>query len=182
VEEAFQLRYAILLATRSAATSCGNHIGGAQVFRTDDRQSVCGATATRGYKVDCAVATTYSLDFVALTAIVAAITDCSLSESDEWSGPEVARAILGLKRRVVVFVNQGPCTQAASRGATIVMPLRSLRARLNERRGIRPKMWLVKYAPKSGNLRALPPDLFEPQHHHREHLGVWRRARRHSAS
>lgn len=127
------------------------------MFRTDDRQSVCDALLPpEGYKVDCAVATTYSLDFIALTAIVAAIADCSLSDADEWSGPEVARAILGLKRRVVVYVNQGSVHPGRVTKARRLSCLYDRFVVPVSTQGVafHPKMWLVKYAPKSGKLPA----------------------------
>lgn len=127
-------------------------------FRTDNRASVCDLVLPpEGYRTACAIGTTYSLDFVALTAVVAALGNGAVREEGESSGPEIVRAVLGLKQQIVVFVNQ--CSIHPGRVANarrlynlydrFVVPVPMPHGAFH------PKLWLVKYVPLRG--RALEP-------------------------
>jgi hypothetical protein len=127
------------------------------MFRTEERESLCDLLLPpEGYRVVGAVATTYSLDFVALTAVAGALGDCRLADEGDWSAPEIARAVLGLKTRLVIFVNQGAVSPGSAAGAhrlsclydRVIVPI-SIRDG-----AFHPKIWVVKYEPlRRGRLR-----------------------------
>src|SRR4051812_26654679 len=78
------------------------------MFEATERQSFLDLLRPPpGYRLDSALGTTYSLDFVALTAALMAFVDAeSESEDSSTAGPEALQAITRLVERVRVFVNR----------------------------------------------------------------------------
>ena len=77
------------------------------MFRTDERQSLCDLLAAPdGYRIHSLLVMTYSVDFTALTALLAGLGPQPVALGAEQDVTDVARAIFGLKRRVVVFANK----------------------------------------------------------------------------
>ena len=79
------------------------------MFETTHRQNLLDLLRPpAGYRLDAAVGTTYSLDFVALTAVLLALVDAE-PDDDEGTAKHVdsLHAITRLTDRIRVFVNRG---------------------------------------------------------------------------
>ena len=121
------------------------------MFEADQRQSMVELLRPpAGYRLESAFGTTYSLDFVALTAAMLAFVD-----ADEDSGPgpsshlESLHAIARLGERVRIFVNRG---QIQGRGE--VNKITALYDRIVHEvqlpeGNFHPKVWLIHYSPKN---------------------------------
>jgi hypothetical protein len=114
-----------------------------------------------GYRLDAAVLVTYSLDFVALTAMFLALVDREAEgEGAPENDAETLQAITRLSHRVRVFVNRG---QIAAGGLTKAFRVLSLYdntvcevCQTNGR--FHPKAWVARYVPRqcTGMTRARP--------------------------
>jgi hypothetical protein len=123
------------------------------MFRTDERQSLCDVLAAPdGYRIHSLLVMTYSLDFTALTALLAGLGPQPEASGSDQGVAEVARAIFGLKRRVVVFANNafihpGKVTKARrlfSLYDRFMIPVTT------EGCAFHPKVWLARFAPFKG--------------------------------
>ncbi len=105
-----------------------------------------------GYRLDSAVGTTYSMDFVALTAVMLAFVDAEPEgEAGGSNQAELLRAITRLSHRVRIFANRGHIGIDRSCGANklffclfdrIVSEVRP------ETGCFHPKVWAARYTPK----------------------------------
>jgi hypothetical protein len=121
------------------------------MFRTDDRQSICDVLLPPdGYRTDSVLATTYSLDFTALTAVISNLAQFGPPQDrDEEESANNVAAILGLKRRAVVFVNHGFVHPGQVRRANRLFTLydRFIVPVKTAGLAFHPKIWLIKYTP-----------------------------------
>ena len=123
------------------------------MFRTDERQSLCDLLAAPdGYRIHSLLVMTYSVDFTALTALLAGLGPQPVASGAEQDVTDVARAIFGLKRRVVVFANKafihpGQVTKARrlfSLYDRFMVPVTT------EDFAFHPKIWLARFTPSKG--------------------------------
>ena len=123
------------------------------MFRTDERQSLCDLLAAPdGYRIHSLLVMTYSVDFTALTALLAGLGPQPVASGAEQDVTDVARAIFGLKRRVVVFANKafihpGQVTKARrlfSLYDRFMVPVTT------EGFAFHPKIWLARFTPSKG--------------------------------
>lgn len=105
-----------------------------------------------GYRLDAAVGTTYSLDFVALTALLLAFVDGETDGgADQLNQIEVLRAITRLAHRVCLFVDR---THVSGAEETIYGRLSGMydqivREVVFEQGAFHPKVWVARYTPKA---------------------------------
>lgn len=105
-----------------------------------------------GYRLDTAAGTTYSMDFVALTAMLLAFVDAETeTETDRLNQVEVLRAITRLARRVRVFVDRGHIsgTEARRHGKLSSLFDRIVREVTFDQGCFHPKVWVARYEPKA---------------------------------
>src|SRR3954451_4198544 len=77
------------------------------MFELGDRRSLTAALAPPpGYSLEAAIATTYSLDFVALTAALGALASDVSRDATKAAPDHVIRALFGVRDKVTVFVHQ----------------------------------------------------------------------------
>lgn len=105
-----------------------------------------------GYRLDAAAGTTYSMDFVALTAMLLAFVDAEAeTETDKLNQVEVLRAITRLARRVRIFVDRGHISGAEARRHGKLSSLfdRIVREVTFDQGCFHPKVWVARYEPKA---------------------------------
>jgi hypothetical protein len=122
------------------------------VFEPTDRHNLLDLLRPPvGYRLDAALGTTFSLDFVALTAVMLAFVDSEPEGATETFNPiETLRAITRLSARVRVFVNRGhigvdkgaPVNKLCSLLASIVQDVRF------DAGYFHPKVWVARYEPR----------------------------------
>jgi hypothetical protein len=104
-----------------------------------------------GFRLDAAVGTTYSLDYLALTAVVLGLIDGSVDDSDTLKEPgEVLRAITGLADRVRILVDR---THISGNGVDKAPKVLSLYDAMTgdvrlEHASFHPKVWALRYVPR----------------------------------
>lgn len=107
-----------------------------------------------GYRLDAAVGTTYSLDFVALTAVMLTFIDAEPEGEDGLANQaEALRAITRLSGQVRVFVNRGRISLNLKSQPNKLLSLYDsvVREVRIKGRSFHPKVWVVRLTP-----RALP--------------------------
>lgn len=113
-----------------------------------------------GYVVDQAFATTYSLDFPALTAALLALANRDCDEDIDASNKvEVLEAIMRLKTNVRIFVDRGHISGRKMKGCNALAALfdTMIKTVRLENVSFHPKVWLVRYRPKDvGGFREKP--------------------------
>lgn len=105
-----------------------------------------------GYRLDSAVGTTYSMDFVALTAVMLAFVDAEVeSESGRPNDVEVLRAITRLADRVRLFVDRTHinASDVGRHGKLSSLYDRVVHEIAFEKGSFHPKVWVVRYEPKT---------------------------------
>jgi hypothetical protein len=119
------------------------------MFRTDERQSLCDTlSAPDGYRLHSLLVMTYSLDFTALTAVLMGLGPQPGDAKPEVEPADVARALFGLKRRVVVFANNAFIHPGRVTKARRLFTLydRFIVRVVTEGCAFHPKLWLAKYS------------------------------------
>ncbi|TRZ49138.1 hypothetical protein D4S03_08760 [bacterium] len=103
-----------------------------------------------GYRLESAVGTTYSLDFVALTAALLALVDAE-AESDEKSTKNIEslHAITRLADRVRVFVNRGQISGPRQVSRVTVLYDRIVHEVCLAEGCFHPKVWVTHYRPRT---------------------------------
>lgn len=105
-----------------------------------------------GYRLDAAVGTTFSMDFVALTAVLLAFVDAEEEgESDDITKVGLLRAITRLGSRVRVFVDGGHIsgTDVNKHGKLASLMDRIVLDASFEDGCFHPKVWVTRYEPKA---------------------------------
>ena len=105
-----------------------------------------------GYRLDSAAGTTYSMDFVALTAMLLAFVDAEAeTDAARLNQIEVLRAITRLAGRVRVFVDRGHISGAEARRHGKLSSLfdRIVREVTFDQGCFHPKVWVARYEPKA---------------------------------
>lgn len=105
-----------------------------------------------GYRLDAAVGTTFSMDFVALTAVLLAFVDAEEEgESDDITKVDLLRAITRLGSRVRVFVDGGHIsgTDVNKHGKLSSLMDRIVLDASFEDGCFHPKVWVTRYEPKA---------------------------------
>lgn len=131
------------------------------MFETTHRQNLLDLLRPpAGYRLDAAVGTTYSLDFVALTAVLLAFVDAE-PDNDEKRAKHVdsLHAITRLADRIRVFVNRGQTS-----GPRLVSRVTLLYDRIVQEVCLpegcfHPKVWVTLYRPRKVPGSADRPDL-----------------------
>jgi hypothetical protein len=102
-----------------------------------------------GYRLESAIGTTYSLDFVALTAALLALVDAE-TESDESSTKHIdsLHAITRLADRVRVFVNRGQISGPRQVSRVTVLYDRIVQEVCLPEGCFHPKVWVTHYRPR----------------------------------
>lgn len=102
-----------------------------------------------GYRLESAIGTTYSLDFVALTAALLALVDAE-AESDEDSTKHIdsLHAITRLADRVRVFVNRGQISGPRKVSRATVLYDRIVQEVCLPAGCFHPKVWVTHYRPR----------------------------------
>jgi hypothetical protein len=102
-----------------------------------------------GYRLESAIGTTYSLDFVALTAALLALVDAE-AESDESSTKHIdsLHAITRLADRVRVFVNRGQISGPRKVSRATVLYDRIVQDVCLPEGSFHPKVWVTHYRPR----------------------------------
>lgn len=107
-----------------------------------------------GFKLDKAIGTTYSLDFMALTAALLALLD---TEADDESGiidpSDVFKIMAKLPNKIAVFVNKTCIDFLAAKIKNRLFELfdQIVHDKSLPNRNFHPKVWLLKYVSRSGN-------------------------------
>jgi len=105
-----------------------------------------------GYRLDAAVGTTFSMDFVALTAVLLAFVDAEEEgESDDITKVDLLRAITRLGSRVRVFVDGGHIsgTDINKHGKLASLMDRIVLDASFDDGCFHPKVWVTRYEPKA---------------------------------
>lgn len=105
-----------------------------------------------GYRLDGAVGTAYSMDLVALTAVLLAFVDAEAdSDSEQLNQVEVLRAITRLAGCVRVFVDRSHLTpgEAGTHGKLSSLFDRIVREVTFKEGCFHPKVWVARYQPKA---------------------------------
>lgn len=100
-----------------------------------------------GYRLEAAVGTTYSLDFVALTSALLAMIDTE-SEEDSAKPIESLHAITRLAERVHVFVNRGQVQGPRQVSRVTVLYDRIVHEVCLPEGSFHPKVWVTHYRPR----------------------------------
>jgi len=102
-----------------------------------------------GYRLESAIGTTYSLDFVALTAALLALVDAE-AESEESSTKHIdsLHAITRLADRVRVFVNRGQISGPRKVSRATVLYDRIVQEVCLPEGSFHPKVWVTHYRPR----------------------------------
>ena len=129
------------------------------MFEPNERQNLINILRPpAGYRLESAVAATYSLDFVALTAALLALVDVDQEADDGRVHVDSLHAITRLADRVHVFVNRG---QAGPREASKVTILfdRIFHEVCLPQGSFHPKVWVTHYTPRDSAASAKLPGL-----------------------
>src|SRR4029453_4381693 len=102
-----------------------------------------------GYRLEYAVGTTYSLDFIALTAVLLGLVDAEgeLEESTIKSIDSL-HAVTRLADRVSVFVNRGQISSPSKVSRVTVLYDRIVREVCLPAGCFHPKVWVTHYRPR----------------------------------
>jgi hypothetical protein len=119
------------------------------MFAADERKSLCDIIAPpENYRFVAGIAATYSLDFVALTAACSALLgDDAVTGENGPDNRTVLKALLGLRGRLSVFVNQAGVSGNTNRNdlfATYDGLIHPVQVRGH---AFHPKIWLLKFRP-----------------------------------
>lgn len=103
-----------------------------------------------GYRLVQAVGTSYSVDFVALTAVMLAFADAEGDEENNFSIPQQLFAFTRLSERLKLFVNRGNILLSGVRESSRICAIYdSLFEEVSLPNGsFHPKLWFLSYKPK----------------------------------
>jgi len=109
------------------------------------------------YRLDTALGTTYSLDFVVLTAVMLAFVDGEPEATDNTA--ETLRSITRLSERVRIFVNRGGTKTYPNVANRVSSMFDAMVREVSYDVGcFHPKIWLARYEPRQvPGSRKLPP-------------------------
>ena len=126
---------------------------------TNDRHSLVELLRPPpGYRLGSAIGTTYSLDFLALTTALLALSDADEpSEADEEESSldqgksfiEAIRAIRGLAGKVRIYVHRGRIDSPEKPGKVSILYDGILREMPMETGSFHPKVWVLLFRPES---------------------------------
>ena len=102
-----------------------------------------------GYRLEAAVGTTFSLDFVSLTAAMLAFVDGEIEDPNSPSGQiDALHAITRLAARVRVFVNRGQISSQVKLSRLTILYDQIIREVSLPEGCFHPKVWITYYRPR----------------------------------
>ena len=103
-----------------------------------------------GYRVDAVLGTTFSLDFVALTALLLGLLDQDTDERSWRDDGRLLQALTRLGERVRVLVNRARIPEPRLPGRLLTLYDRILAEIHLPDASFHPKVWVMKYVPRGG--------------------------------
>ena len=104
-----------------------------------------------GYRLEGALGTTYSADFLTLTSIMLAFVDAESEEVETFSIPKQLFAITRLAKKMLLFVNRSNILYSGAKRSSRVFSIydRLIREVTFESGSFHPKVWFLKYKPRT---------------------------------
>jgi len=104
-----------------------------------------------GYRLDAAIGTTYSADFLTLTSIMLAFVDAETEDDEKLDIPKQLFAVTRLAKKMLLFVNRSNILYSGTRKSSRIYSIydRIIREVSFEKGSFHPKVWLLKYKPRS---------------------------------
>ena len=104
-----------------------------------------------GYRLDGAIGTTYSADFLTLTSIMLAFVDAEAEDDQKFNIPKQLFAVTRLAKKMLLFVNRSSILYSGAKQSSRIFSIydRMIREVRFEPGSFHPKVWLLKYKPKS---------------------------------
>lgn len=104
-----------------------------------------------GYRLEGAIGTTYSADFLTLTSIMLAFVDAESEDDETISIPKQLFAITRLAKKMLLFVNRSHILYSGARRSSRIFSIydRLIREVTFESGSFHPKVWFLKYKPKT---------------------------------
>jgi hypothetical protein len=133
----------------------------AEMFEPDERQNFLDLLRPpRGYRLESAVGTTYSLDFIALTAALIAFVDAAeLEDHSAAATVDSLHAITRLVDRVHIFVNRGQISGPSKVNRATIFYDRIVREVGLAEGSFHPKIWATFYRPRKTATMTGRPDI-----------------------
>jgi hypothetical protein len=131
------------------------------MFEPNERQNLLNILRPpSGYRLESAVAATFSLDFVALTAVLLALVDVD-QDADDGARTHVdsLHAITRLADRVHVFVNRGQIAGPREGSKVTILFDRIIHEVCLPQGSFHPKVWVTHYTPRNSAASAKLPGL-----------------------
>jgi hypothetical protein len=130
-------------------------------FHHKNRNSVCDMfRPPPGYRLEHAVGTSYSVDFVTLTSVMLAFADADGDDENGSSIPQQLFAFTRLSERLRLFVNRGCILLSGVRESSRICAIYDslIEEVLLPEGSFHPKLWFLSYKPKKTpeNARAEP--------------------------
>lgn len=102
------------------------------------------------YRLHCAVGTTYSLEFVSLTALLLAFVDAEPEGEESGNEVDLLRAITRLSKRLAIFADRGSVRTYPHATTNKVCALFDglVQEAANDEGCFHPKVWVVRYEPR----------------------------------
>ncbi len=110
-----------------------------------------------GYRLEFGIGTTYSLDFVALTAALLALIDVDCNEVGSAQQVDTLHAITRVSERLRVFVNRGGIAASNHSSRVTILYDRILREVSFAEGMFHPKVWVLHYRPRLIVRQEIPP-------------------------
>ena len=128
-------------------------------FKPSERQSICDLLVPPdGYRFESAIGTSYSLDFVALTACCAALLDQEVDrDKDEEISAAALKAFLKVRGTIGLFVNQAGLKPDRRRNPLFAVFDDLVHPVQVRGHAFHPKIWAVKYVPSRSGSRIRQP-------------------------
>ena len=122
------------------------------VFRHTNRRSVVEMfRPPGGYRLDGAIGTTYSADFLTLTSIMLAFVDAEAEDDEKFNVPKQLFAVTRLAKKMLLFVNRSNILYSGAKQSSRIFSIydRMIREVSFASGSFHPKVWLLKYTRKS---------------------------------
>lgn len=128
-------------------------------FKPSERQSICDLLVPPdGYRFESAIGTSYSLDFVALTACCAALLDQEVDrDKDEEISAAALKVFLKIRGTIGLFVNQAGLKPDSRRNPLFAVFDDLVHPVQVRGHAFHPKIWAVKYVPSRSGSRIRQP-------------------------
>lgn len=123
-----------------------------QTFGHTNRQSIIDLMRPpSGYRLDAAIGTSYSVDFITLTSVMLAFADAEIEEDQKYNIPQQLFAFTRLAEKMKLFVNRSCVLLSGVRESSRICAIYdNLISEIEIPDGsFHPKVWLIGYVPKS---------------------------------